>query len=193
MHTTDLTVMPICCCLYESRAVLAKRRCRRAWTESCACQTAGFWGKAEAVCPELELHSQANIFAGLGLSHGHARLQAFGAKLMLVRRSSWEGDQPQSPSPDMRLASWTDLPSLLPQADLVFLTCSLNDETRGLVDSTFLSKCKPGVRIINVARGGSFHSMLTSWHAAGHTCGLDSLDWEGQAAGRYRGQDLMGS
>lgn len=112
-----------------------------------------------------------------------------------MRRSSWEGDQPQSPSPDMRLASWTDLPSLLPQADLVFLTCSLNDETRGLVDSTFLSKCKPGVRIINVARGGSVQPMLPRWHAVGHTCGLNKLDWEGQAAGRCRCrcQDLMGS
>lgn len=142
--------------------------------------------------PRTEAALTSKHLAGLGLSHGHARLQAFGAKLMLVRRSSWEGDRPQSPSPDMRLVSWTDLPSLLPQADLVFLTCSLNDETRGLVDFTFLSKCKPGVRIINVARGGSFRSTLTSWHAAGHTCGLDNLDLGRQAAGRYRCQDLMG-
>ncbi|KAK9822438.1 hypothetical protein WJX74_008563 [Apatococcus lobatus] len=82
------------------------------------------------------------------------RLQAFGTKLILVRRSSWEGDQPQTSGWDVHLASWKDLSSLLPQADLVFLTCSLNDETRGLVDSSFLSKCKPGVRIVNVARGG---------------------------------------
>ena len=75
---------------------------------------------------------------------------------MLVRRSSWEGDQPDAAGQDMQLEAWTELPCLLPHADLIFLTCSLNDETRGLVDSSFLSQCKAGVRIINVARGLCF-------------------------------------
>lgn len=97
---------------------------------------------------------------------------------MLVRRSSWEGDQPQPLPQDMHLASWTDLPSLLPQADLIFLTCSLNDETRGLVDSPFLDKCKPGVRIINVARGGSSQALLLSRHPARHPCCAGNVDWD---------------
>jgi len=36
----------------------------------------------------------------------------------------------------------------------VVLACSLNDQTRGLVDSAFLAAAKPGAILVNVARGG---------------------------------------
>jgi phosphoglycerate dehydrogenase-like enzyme len=47
-----------------------------------------------------------------------------------------------------------DLYRLLPFADIVVLTCTQNEATRGIVGHEFLRRCKPGVRIINVARGG---------------------------------------
>jgi len=47
-----------------------------------------------------------------------------------------------------------DLKRLLRGADIVVLTCTLNAATQGMVDEEFLNACKPGVRIINVARGG---------------------------------------
>jgi phosphoglycerate dehydrogenase-like enzyme len=46
-----------------------------------------------------------------------------------------------------------DVASLAASADFVVLTCPQNAETRGMVDERFLASCKPGVRIINVARG----------------------------------------
>jgi len=47
-----------------------------------------------------------------------------------------------------------DLQDLLPRADFITLHTSLTAETRNLVDSKFLARCKRGVRIINCARGG---------------------------------------
>lgn len=49
------------------------------------------------------------------------------------------------PSPELRTA--------LNTADIVLLTCVLNQETTGLVNQRFLSILKPGVILINVARG----------------------------------------
>ena len=38
-------------------------------------------------------------------------------------------------------------------ADVIFLCCVLNEETRNLVSRAFLEHCKDGVVIVNVARG----------------------------------------
>ncbi|MFR9797054.1 2-hydroxyacid dehydrogenase [Streptomyces sp. MS06] len=47
----------------------------------------------------------------------------------------------------------TDLPALLPDADVVVLTTPLTDATRGLVDGGFLARMKDGALLVNVARG----------------------------------------
>ena len=47
----------------------------------------------------------------------------------------------------------TDLPTLLPQADVVVLLTPATDETRGLVDEKFLATMKDGALLVNVARG----------------------------------------
>ena len=47
-----------------------------------------------------------------------------------------------------------DLEALLARADFVTLHAPLNDQTRGMIDATALSKTRPGVRIVNCARGG---------------------------------------
>ena len=46
-----------------------------------------------------------------------------------------------------------ELPSLLPEADVVVLVVPLTDETRGLVDAGFLAAMKDGALLVNVARG----------------------------------------
>jgi D-3-phosphoglycerate dehydrogenase len=43
---------------------------------------------------------------------------------------------------------------LLSRADFITLHTPLTDETRGLIDATAIQRMKPGVRIINCARGG---------------------------------------
>ena len=46
-----------------------------------------------------------------------------------------------------------DLPTLLPDHDVVVLTVPLTDATRGLVDADFLAALPDGALVVNVARG----------------------------------------
>jgi phosphoglycerate dehydrogenase-like enzyme len=47
----------------------------------------------------------------------------------------------------------TDLPPLLPTADVVILTLPLTPATRGFVDAAFLARMRDGALLVNVARG----------------------------------------
>ncbi|MFF5254207.1 2-hydroxyacid dehydrogenase [Streptomyces leeuwenhoekii] len=47
----------------------------------------------------------------------------------------------------------TDLPALLPEADVVVLSTPLTETTRGLVDADFLARMRDGALLVNVARG----------------------------------------
>jgi phosphoglycerate dehydrogenase-like enzyme len=49
---------------------------------------------------------------------------------------------------------WTDLESLLPEADIVVLALPLDESTHGLVDDRFLSAMADGALVVNVSRGG---------------------------------------
>lgn len=46
-----------------------------------------------------------------------------------------------------------ELPSLLPEADIVIVCVALSQETRHFVDEAFLSKMKTGALLVNIARG----------------------------------------
>lgn len=83
------------------------------------------------------------------------RLKPFHVKLMGARRSPWGLNSSDShlEAELQQKGIFQDLHSLCGQADIIVLTCSLTDATRGMVDRAFLTACKPGVRIINVARG----------------------------------------
>ncbi|MBB1246714.1 2-hydroxyacid dehydrogenase [Streptomyces durbertensis] len=48
----------------------------------------------------------------------------------------------------------SELPELLPHADVVVLTVPLTEQTRGLVDAGFLARMRDGALLVNVARGG---------------------------------------
>jgi phosphoglycerate dehydrogenase-like enzyme len=86
-------------------------------------------------------------FGPIGMSVAH-RVKPFGAEVMVVRRSPETG-------PDVDRAGTTaDLPRMLPEADVVVLACSLNDQTRELADTAFFAAMKPGSILVNVARGG---------------------------------------
>ena len=74
---------------------------------------------------------------------------------MGVRLSSW-GSNPKDAALEAELqqtGSFQDLHEMLHQADLVVLTCSQTELTKGMVNKAFLNACRFGVRIINVARG----------------------------------------
>jgi D-3-phosphoglycerate dehydrogenase len=54
------------------------------------------------------------------------------------------------PPPPIEVAAW---PDRVEEADFIVLTCALTPETRHMLDATTLSRLRPGVRVVNVARG----------------------------------------
>ena len=70
------------------------------------------------------------------------RLLPFETEVVRVARTARDGVHPIS-----------ELPALLPDADVVVLVVPLTDETRGLVDADFLALMKDGALLVNVARG----------------------------------------
>ncbi|MEU0037031.1 2-hydroxyacid dehydrogenase [Streptomyces sp. NPDC006333] len=74
----------------------------------------------------------------------------------------------------------TELPALLPDADIVVLSTPLTDSTRGLVDADFLARMKDGALLVNVARGPvvDTKALLAELDAGRLTAALDVTDPE---------------
>jgi phosphoglycerate dehydrogenase-like enzyme len=74
----------------------------------------------------------------------------------------------------------TELPALLPDADVVILSTPLNDSTRGLVNAEFLARMKDGALLVNVARGGVVETkaLLAELESGRITAALDVVDPE---------------
>jgi len=77
--------------------------------------------------------------------------QAFGMKVVAVVNT---------PSPDRKtelhadqVHGTADLPTLLPQADFIVLCVPHTPDTEGLLDATAIASFKPGVVLVNIARG----------------------------------------
>ena len=70
------------------------------------------------------------------------RLNGFEVEVTRVARSAREG-----------VHALTELPTLLPEADVVILIVPLTDETRGMVDADFLSHMSEGALLVNMSRG----------------------------------------
>ncbi|BCL23172.1 2-hydroxyacid dehydrogenase [Streptomyces tuirus] len=74
----------------------------------------------------------------------------------------------------------TELPALLPEADVVILSTPLNDTTRGLAGADFLSRMKDGALLVNVARGPvvDTKALLAELETGRITAALDVTDPE---------------
>ncbi len=70
------------------------------------------------------------------------RLEGFEVDVLRVARTARE-----------QVSGFNELPSLLPRADIVVLIVPMTDETRGMVDTTFLSRMRDGALLVNMARG----------------------------------------
>ncbi|MEU1401098.1 2-hydroxyacid dehydrogenase [Streptomyces sp. NPDC005728] len=79
----------------------------------------------------------------------------------------------------------TELPSLLPEADVVILSTPLTEDTRGLVDADFLRLMKDGALLVNVARGPvvDTEALLVELEKGRITAALDVTDPEPLPAG----------
>ncbi len=82
------------------------------------------------------------------------RLAPFEADVTLVARSQRPG-----------VVSVSELPKLLPEADVVILAVPLDVHTSGLVDDSFLSCMRDGALLVNVARGGVVDTQALVRHA----------------------------
>lgn len=72
-----------------------------------------------------------------------SRLAPFEVEILKVARSAREDVYPM-----------TDLPRLLPEADVVVLLVPHTEQTHHLADADFLARMKDGALLVNVARGG---------------------------------------
>lgn len=99
---------------------------------------------------EDELGGKTLLIVGLGKIGGRlAKLaKAFDVRVIGVRRDPAAGKGAADSVHPM-----TELDSLLPQADIVALTCPLTGETEGLIDADALGRMKKSACLVNVARG----------------------------------------
>lgn len=78
------------------------------------------------------------------------------------------------------LPAVTELPRLLPQADVVILSTPLTEATRGLAGAEFLARMKDGALLVNVARGPvvDTKALLAELESGRLTAALDVTDPE---------------
>lgn len=118
-----------------------------------------------------------------GIGREVARLcRAFGMTIHAVNRSGRIDDGvAQAGRP-------VDLPTMLPKADLVVLTLSLNASTTGLIDGRLLAAMKETAILVNVARGEVIDEDALYGHLTSHpgfTACLDVWWQEPQRQGSF--------
>ena len=107
---------------------------------------ASSWGKREAFS---FYDSKVLLIGAGGISEELIKLLTpFRAEITVVRNNA---ELPFSGA--KKVAGLEKLDSLIPEADLVIVTCALTEKTRGLINYQRLSFFKPTAYLVNVARG----------------------------------------
>ncbi len=135
-------------------------------------QAAGRWDYANTDV----LFGKRVLIVGYG-SIGAAverRLAPFEVVVARVARSARDG-----------VDAVTDLPALLPHADVVVLVVPMTPQTRGLVDARFLARLPDGALVVNAARGPVLDTdaLLAELSAGRLRAALDVTDPEPLPAG----------
>ena len=147
---------------------------------------AGHWDKATH--KSLELGGRTVGLLGLGaIGQRFAKMaDAMGMRVI--------GFDPYATNLPAYIQS-VDLDTLWRESDAISLHCPLTDDNRGLIDAGTLAKCKPGVVIVNTARGGLINEIdLLAAVQSGQvaSAGLDSFAVEPMAAGHpFQGQERI--
>src|SRR5215467_12458696 len=99
---------------------------------------------------EDELGAKTLLIVGMGRIGSHLALlaKAFGMKVIGIRRDPSQGENGAD-----SIYGMGDLVKLVPQADIVALTCALTPETTGLMSKAAFAAMKPSSMFVNVARG----------------------------------------
>jgi D-2-hydroxyacid dehydrogenase (NADP+) len=99
---------------------------------------------------EDELGGKTLLIVGMGRIGSHlAKLaKAFDMKVLGIRR-----DPAQGANGADSIHAMGELVKLVPQADIVALTCALTPETTGLMSAAAFAAMKPAAMFVNVARG----------------------------------------
>ncbi|WP_434055984.1 MAG: 2-hydroxyacid dehydrogenase [Roseibium sp.] len=112
---------------------------------------AGRWPKSELGTTSQRLSGKTVGIIGLGYV-GKALaglLRGFGCDILYTGRTRLDAEA--EAALDVRFAS---LEELLARADVVSLNCSLNEDTRAMINARTLALMKRGALLVNVARGG---------------------------------------
>jgi phosphoglycerate dehydrogenase-like enzyme len=127
----------------------------------------------DAFTPTPELTGKRVLIVGAG-SIGRAveqRLAPFDVTVTRVARTA---------RPEQDVHGVEELPRLLPRAEVVVLLVPLTEQTRGLVDGSFLAALPDGALLVNAARGPVVDTaaLLTEVSSGRHTAALDVTDPE---------------
>jgi D-3-phosphoglycerate dehydrogenase len=127
---------------------------------------AGKWEKSRFV--GIELYAKTLGIIGCGNIGAIVADRAQGLKMKVIAFDPF-----LSPERAIDLGvEKVELDELLQRADLISLHTPLTEQTRGLINAANLKKCRPGIRLINCARGGlvveeDLKAALDSGHVAG--------------------------
>jgi D-2-hydroxyacid dehydrogenase (NADP+) len=121
----------------------------------------------------LELRGKTALIIGLGGAGTQIaeRAFAFGMRIIAVDPK----DLPMMRSVE-RVVAPDRLADVLPEADVIFISAPLTEQTRGLLGDREFGRMKPGVFIINVARGGIIRTDALVRALAGGRVGGAGLD-----------------
>lgn len=130
---------------------------------------AGHWDKATH--KSVELHGRTIGVVGLGAIGQRFARMADALGMRVIGFDPFASKLPAFIQP-------VDLETIWRDSDAVSLHCPLTDDNRNLLDAKTLSKCKPGVIVVNTARGGLIdEEALLAAVRSGHVmaAGLDSF------------------
>ena len=141
----------VCAAIGANAAAVAEQAlalllaCAKSVVDLNARMHAGHWDKATH--KSIELHGRTVGLVGLGaIGQRFARMcDAMGMRVL--------GFDPFAKQLPDHVQS-VDLETIWRESDAISLHCPLTDDNRNLLNATTLAQCKPGVMVINTARGG---------------------------------------
>ncbi|XP_054258492.1 hydroxypyruvate reductase-like [Macrosteles quadrilineatus] len=138
--------------------------------QGCQSLKEGRWDRKLYTGSELSGKTLAVLGLGRIGREVAARMQAFGMKTI--------GFDPMVSAEDAAAfnVEKRDLDQIWPEADYITIHTPLIPQTRNLINSEVLSKCKRGVRIVNVARGGIVDEAALLEALKDGRCGGAALD-----------------